>query len=73
MRTYTGQREQGRHKEPTSSGYVPCACRDCFDVAISKDPKLAALCWACDAVGCSDLSDGDCCRDDAYGAEEDSP
>ena len=34
-----------------SSGYVPCACRDCMDVAISSDDR-PALCLLCKDAGC---------------------
>jgi hypothetical protein len=55
------------------SGYVPCGCRDCFDVAISST-DAPALCLLCKDAGC-DISYGedsgsDCQRDDAYGVEE---
>lgn len=33
------------------SGYVNCACRDCFEVAIS-DGNTPTLCHACKKAGC---------------------
>lgn len=55
------------------SGYTPCACRDCFDIAFDD-----GLCDECEAADCH--PEGcDCCgedhecnyqkcqRDDAYG------
>lgn len=56
-------------------GYLPCACRDCFDTAIGEP---GALCAECKDAGCIpaewDESSGDvkrgtefdCQRDDAY-------
>lgn len=34
------------------SGYVPCACRDCMDIAISGDDGRPALCGECEEAGC---------------------
>lgn len=45
-----------------TSGYTPCACRDCFDIAISDDWTVPDLCWACEEAGCD--SDGECVRTD---------
>lgn len=53
------------------SGYAPCACRDCCDIAISDDIARPDLCWACEEAGCSREGDGECSRADAYGCEED--
>jgi len=45
-----------------SSGYVNCACRDCFEIAISGDDGGPALCLACEDAGC--LPDtGECQRE----------
>lgn len=61
-----------------TSGYTPCACRDCMDVAISSDGDTPALCLLCKDAGCEicyerilgkDCSAGHshgCQRDDAY-------
>lgn len=38
------------------SGYVPCACRDCMEVAIAGDDGVA-LCSDCKESGCDD---GEC-------------
>jgi molybdenum cofactor biosynthesis enzyme MoaA len=57
------------------SGYTPCACRDCMDVAITSDGK-PALCLLCKDAGC-EISYGEfmgasgahsleCQRADAY-------
>lgn len=35
-----------------SGGYVPCACRDCFEIAIQGDEDEAALCHECEEAGC---------------------
>ncbi len=34
------------------SGYVPCACRDCFDLAISAT-DASELCLLCKDAGCT--------------------
>jgi hypothetical protein len=49
------------------SGYSNCACRDCFDVTVSGDVTKPELCGLCEDAGC-EPNDGDCQRDDAYGA-----
>lgn len=42
-----------RKKYTPRSGYVDCACRDCFEVAIEGPEDTApALCWECGAAGC---------------------
>ena len=43
------------------SGYCHCACRDCFDIAITSTEKLE-FCWACEEAGCE--TDAECQRDD---------
>lgn len=65
------------------SGYIDCACRDCFDIAIGES---GALCNACETAKCEPYpADADpefhdrkklgpsyryeCQRDDAYGVE----
>lgn len=56
------------------SGYTDCACRDCFEIAISGDREedqngkviKCALCWECEQAGCSQEGDEDCQRPDAY-------
>ena len=52
------------------SGCCDCACRDCFDVAIGDDDAGLALCLECQDAGCDDSGDCECCRDDAYGADD---
>lgn len=60
-----------------SSGYVSCACRDCFEIAIASEGEARALCHECDEAGCEacDCADpergcphGECCAPNAYGA-----
>jgi hypothetical protein len=48
------------------SGYTACACRDCFDTAMSKNVKRPELCNDCKAAGC-EANNGECQRADAYG------
>jgi hypothetical protein len=48
------------------SGTRPCACRDCFEIAIGIP---GAMCGECDYAGCQ--YEDECSRDDAYGDSED--
>jgi hypothetical protein len=45
------------------SGYTDCACRDCFDVAVSDDMDHPDLCGDCEGAGCSADGDAECQRD----------
>jgi hypothetical protein len=54
-----------------SSGYTYCACRDCFDIAVSADTDQPELCLLCKDAGCTP-NDGECQRGDAY-ASGDEP
>jgi len=40
------------------SGYTTCACRDCFETAISDDMSKPDLCWECKAAGCEPFPPG---------------
>lgn len=51
-----------------ASGYTQCACRDCFEIAISDDENVPAFCWECEEAGCE--HDEECRREDAYMAWE---
>ena len=53
-----------------ASGYTDCACRDCFNVAVSDNTAHPELCADCADTGCSPNGDAECCRSDAYGCEE---
>ena len=53
-----------------ASGYTECACRDCFEIAISSDVTRPEMCSDCDEAGCD--GDGECDAPGAYG-EEDYP
>jgi hypothetical protein len=53
-----------------SSGYTDCACRDCFDIAVSADTTKPELCPLCQNAGCTP-NDGECEREDAYDSGED--
>lgn len=52
--------------KPIESGYRPCACRDCFEIAIGEP---GALCHACEDAGCA--GDRECQAAGAYGGESD--
>ncbi len=47
------------------SGYCPCACRDCFEVAIGNGDG-PALCWECEESGCDDSGESECCAECGY-------
>jgi hypothetical protein len=53
-----------------SSGYTNCACRDCFDIAVSDDTSRPELCQLCEEAGC-EPDHGECQREDAYGYNPD--
>ena len=53
-----------------ASGYTDCACRDCFDIAVSSDMAHPDLCGMCADAGCDATGKSDCARDDAYGVED---
>ena len=53
----------------TTSGYINCACRDCFETAISADVGLPALCHACEEAGCDADGQSECCAPGAYGGD----
>lgn len=40
-----------------SNGVVPCACRDCFELALGQ--RGEAMCHACEAAECQP-NDGEC-------------
>lgn len=46
------------------SGYRPCACRDCFEIAIGAE---GAMCHDCQDAGCT--GEGECSAPGAYGGE----
>ena len=46
------------------SGYVPCACRDCMEIAIGETGE--ALCHECEAADCEPRA-GECTAPGAYG------
>jgi hypothetical protein len=54
-----------KHKRLTGLvGYVPCACRDCFETAIGLP---GCLCHGCEAACCQPGKE--CERPEAYGAK----
>jgi len=51
----------------TISGYTDCACRDCFEIAVSNDVTIPDYCNQCEGL-CGpehDLS-GECQAEGAY-------
>jgi hypothetical protein len=62
-------------KKPSLSGYVPCACRDCMEVAIQGSAREPAYCVACEAAGCPDHQgvpgmSQECGAPGAYGGDD---
>lgn len=53
-----------RDEQETGSGYCSCACRDCFDIAITSDMRKRALCLLCKDADCDVTGDSECARDD---------
>ena len=45
------------------SGYTHCACYSCFEIAISDDDTIPALCHECEYAGCSGEECDDCLID----------
>ena len=56
-----------------NSGYTQCACRDCFDIAISSNERVPELCSDCKKAGCDRSGESDCERSDAYGMDSICP
>lgn len=55
----------------TQGGYVNCACRDCFEIAISGAGE-PTLCNECEDAGCGPEGtdgEGECLAPDAYGVD----
>lgn len=42
------------------SGYTHCACRDCFEIAISDDENVPELCSECEEAGCDSTGQSYC-------------
>jgi len=42
------------------SGYTHCACRDCFEIAVSSDTREPELCSDCEAAGCDESGESEC-------------
>ena len=52
------------------SGYKPCACRDCFEIAIGEDGE-AALCNECEEAGCDCEGGSECSVEPDFDEVED--
>jgi hypothetical protein len=50
-----------------TAGYVPCACRDCFETAIGS---ADALCHECEDAGCEPHAERECSAPNAYGGAD---
>ena len=51
-----------------ASGYTPCRCRDCFEIAISSDVGKPEFCGDCEDACCEDGEE--CSSPTAYGVVE---
>lgn len=49
----------------SASGYHPCGCRDCFEIAIGEPGEF---CWECEEAGCEEGEE--CSSPNAYGIGE---
>lgn len=48
-------------ERPSNSGYHPCPCRDCFEIAIGCDDDTTPhLCNGCESAGCEADGSADC-------------
>lgn len=54
------------------SGYTDCACRDCFEIAISSTDE-PELCNLCEDAGCDADGEGECCCEPEWDEDEDIP
>lgn len=45
----------------SESGYTDCACRDCFEIAVSDDMAKPDLCNECEEAGCDADGKSECC------------
>lgn len=52
------QQATAGYERELSSGYVPCACRDCFEIAITSGGP--ALCSDCEEAGCDPEGNDEC-------------
>lgn len=50
------------------SGYTPCRCRDCFEIAVSYNMLDPDFCKDCVQAGCEDNKE--CKAEGAYGGED---
>jgi hypothetical protein len=51
----------------TKSGYTPCKCRDCMEIAISNDTSKPDYCNACEGkCGPEHDTSGECQAEHAY-------
>jgi len=61
-------RTTGEPAMPT--GYAPCSCRDCMEIAIPTDDN-AGLCHDCQEAGCEPSAETECSSPYAYGMTDD--
>lgn len=59
--------KKSKARQPKQSGYTSCACRDCFEIAISDDMSKPEMCGECEKAGCE--LDCECQAPHAYGGE----
>lgn len=54
----------------SKSGYTHCACRDCFETAVSDDMANPDLCNDCEDAGCDADGESECQGEHSYGGPE---
>lgn len=55
----------------TQSGYTPCKCRDCMEIAVSNDVESPDYCNACEGnCGPEFTLSAECQAEGAYGEDE---
>lgn len=52
------------------SGYTPCRCRDCMEIAVSSEMSKPEFCSACEKAGCEDGRECRAYSEDDEGLEE---
>jgi len=61
-----GMQDASEYRSACTSGYTDCACRDCFEIAISDDMAHPDLCNECEEAGCDAEGESECEAPGAY-------
>jgi hypothetical protein len=56
----------------TTSGYVHCNCRDCFEITLPGEGETleTALCFDCIDAGCEAGAEQECLSEHGYGSDD---